>query len=66
MKKTHISKSIIITSIGVILGATVGLLYWKFVGCNTGHCPIQSVWYNSTGYGALMGGLIVNTFSTKK
>lgn len=56
----------LLTIIGVILGAAGGFLYWNFVGCSSGTCAITSVWYNSTAYGALMGGLIVNSFSTKK
>jgi len=36
-------------------GAIGGFLYWKFVGCITGTCPIKSVWYLSTLYGALIG-----------
>jgi len=40
------------------LGALGGFLYWKFVGCVSGTCPIQSVWYYSTLWGAAMGYLI--------
>jgi hypothetical protein len=36
-------------------GALAGFLYWKFVGCQSGTCPIKSVWYWSTLYGALIG-----------
>ena len=39
-------------------GALGGFLYWKFVGCNSGTCPIQSVWYWSTLWGAAVGYLI--------
>ncbi len=38
-----------------IIGATGGFLYWKFVGCESGTCPIKSVWYWSTLWGAAMG-----------
>ena len=37
------------------IGAVGGLLYWKFIGCQSGTCPIKSVWYWSTLYGALIG-----------
>ena len=40
-----------------VIGAAGGFLYWKFVGCQSGTCPIKSVWYWSTLYGALLGGL---------
>ena len=41
-----------------LLGALGGLLYWKFVGCESGTCPIKSVWYYSTLWGMAMGYLI--------
>jgi len=40
------------------LGGVGGFLYWKFVGCASGTCPIQSVWYFSTMWGMAMGYLI--------
>ncbi|WP_299254110.1 DUF6132 family protein [uncultured Cytophaga sp.] len=62
----RISKTLRNTLLGIGLGALAGFLYWNFVGCSSGHCLIQSVWYNSTAYGAVMGGLLVNSFSSKK
>lgn len=44
--------------IGATVGAIVGFFYWKEVGCLTGTCAIQSVWYNMTAYGLFMGGLL--------
>lgn len=49
-------------------GALGGLLYWKFVGCVSGSCPIKSVWYLSLLYGALIGfltGSIMNDLIIK-
>lgn len=43
---------------GIALGALAGFLYYRFVGCSTGACPITSNPLSSTLYGALMGGLI--------
>jgi hypothetical protein len=51
-----------LTIIGVILGAIGGYLYYHFVGCNSGTCAITSRPVNSTLYGALMGGLLLNIF----
>jgi len=42
----------------VSLGAIAGLLYWQFVGCASGTCPITSHWYTSSAYGMLFGWLI--------
>ena len=48
--------------IGAAIGATAGFLYWKYVGCVTGSCPITSQPVNSSVYGAVMGGLIGDMF----
>jgi hypothetical protein len=44
--------------IGIAAGALVGFLYYKFVGCRSGVCPITSNPYSSMIYGSLMGLLI--------
>ena len=51
-----------LSNIGIILGATVGFLYWNFVGCSSGTCMITSKPINSTLYGGLMGYLLFNIF----
>jgi hypothetical protein len=48
--------------IGVLLGALAGWLYWSQVGCASGTCAITSSPINSTLYGALLGGLLANSF----
>jgi len=55
-------KAIIITAIGIIVGAVAGYLYYSYVGCVSGTCAITSKPLNSTLYGALMGGLVFNMF----
>jgi hypothetical protein len=54
-----------ITLIGVAVGAIGGFLYWKFVGCSSGTCPITSNPLHSSLYGALMGGLLFNMYKKK-
>jgi len=44
--------------IGLALGALLGFLYWRFIGCTSGSCPITSKWYTTTLYGGLVGLLI--------
>lgn len=39
----------------LLIGAAGGFLYWRFVGCLSGTCPIRSVWYWSTLWGAAVG-----------
>jgi hypothetical protein len=61
-------KALIITGIGIIIGAISGYLYYANIGCSSGTCTITSKPLNSTLYGALMGGLLFNIFtkSSKK
>lgn len=44
-----------------LLGAVCGFLYYKFVGCPSGACPITANPYTSTIYGALIGLLAVTS-----
>jgi Family of unknown function (DUF6132) len=58
--KWLLNNKLVIT--GIILGSVAGFIYWKEVGCTSGTCMITSKWHNSTGYGALMGGLLFSMF----
>ncbi|MGV3598772.1 MAG: DUF6132 family protein [Bacteroidota bacterium] len=51
-----------LTIIGIAVGAVAGFLYWNFVGCDGGTCAITSKPFNSSAYGAMMGGLLFSTF----
>lgn len=46
--------------LGIAVGAVAGYLYWRYVGCTTGSCPITSSPVNSSLWGAVMGGLLGN------
>lgn len=54
-----------LTLVGIGLGMIGGFMYWKYVGCSAGTCPITSSPINSTIYGAVMGGLILNMFKNE-
>lgn len=41
--------------IGALGGAVVGWLYWEFIGCNGGSCPLTSNQYKTVGVFTLMG-----------
>ncbi|NLI53590.1 MAG: YtxH domain-containing protein [Clostridiales bacterium] len=41
-----------------VLGAIGGFLYYRFVGCVSGACPITSNPYISTVYGGVLGVLL--------
>jgi Family of unknown function (DUF6132) len=59
-------KAIILTTIGVLVGAIAGYAYYYYVGCASGTCAITSKPINSTLYGSLMGGLLFNLFVKEK
>ena len=44
--------------IGGLIGAVLGYLYYRFIGCSSGTCPITSNPYISTIYGLIVGLLI--------
>ena len=53
----EILKEQVLAIIGIILGAIGGYLYWHYIGCVSGTCPITSSPIMSTIWGALLGGL---------
>ena len=57
------TKVIIITIIGLIVGAVAGYAYYYYLGCASGTCSITSKPLNSSLYGAVLGGLLFNTIS---
>jgi hypothetical protein len=48
------------------VGAIGGFLYWKYVGCLSGHCPLQQNWFLSVMWGASVGYLIGDLFKKKE
>jgi hypothetical protein len=55
-----------LTFLGIALGAIAGYIYYLQIGCVSGTCMITSSPLNSTLYGAMMGGLLLNTFQKDK
>lgn len=45
--------------IGALVGGVAGYLYYKYVGCYSGACPITSNPYITVIWGALIGYLLV-------
>jgi acid phosphatase family membrane protein YuiD len=48
--------------IGIIIGVAAGYLYFFFVGCKTGSCPITGHSYSASMAGGLMGYLAAGMF----
>ena len=44
--------------IGAAIGAVAGYLFYRYIGCSTGTCPLTSNPYTSSVYGAIIGLLI--------
>lgn len=40
---------------GGVVGAFLGYLYYYYIGCNSGTCPITSSALTSSAYGTLIG-----------
>lgn len=55
--KNYLKKNTPILAFGLV-GALAGYAYWYFIGCQGGSCPIYAVWWRSTLYGMVLGGLI--------
>jgi len=54
-----------LTTLGIIVGSVGGFLYWRFMGCTSGTCPITSSPLMSILWGAILGGLLFDMFKKK-
>ena len=55
-----------LTLLGVVIGALGGYLYWLYIGCSSGSCPITSSPFLSSMWGAIMGGLLFSIFKREE
>ena len=46
--------------LGAVIGGAVGFLYYKFIGCRSGACPIAGNPWISTIWWALIGGMLMS------
>ncbi|MFO7827876.1 MAG: DUF6132 family protein [Bacteroidales bacterium] len=49
----------------LIPGIIAGFLYWKYVGCLSGTCPITSNWHSMVFFGGLIGYFIGDSIDDK-
>ena len=47
--------------IGMVAGGGLGFVYYKFVGCASGACPLTSNPFISTIYGGVVGALVASS-----
>lgn len=62
-------KKHIIKIASIIVGGLLGFLYWYYIGCQSGTCPIKSKWYLSLIFGSIIGYLtldLIQDFLKKK
>ena len=52
--------------LGVVIGALGGYLYWLYIGCSSGSCPITSSPFLSSLWGVVMGGLLFSIFKREE
>ena len=57
-EKERKRKAMVGILVGGAIGGVLGFLYYRFVGCSTGSCPLTSNPYASTLYGIVLGALI--------
>lgn len=64
MKSKFFSKlNLISIGVGAPVGAFLGWLYYKLIGCRTGTCPLTSSPGIMLVYGAIVGGILASLVS---
>lgn len=56
----------ILKIVGISVGMIGGYLYYFYIGCSSGACPITSNPYISVVYGGVMGYLVFDMFKKKE
>ncbi|MDA3912078.1 MAG: DUF6132 family protein [Bacteroidales bacterium] len=64
MKIKSIIKKHRLSIIGAIVGGVGGYLYWYYVGCLSGTCPMKQLWYYNAILGALVGLFLADFIQT--
>ncbi|MCG3150196.1 MAG: hypothetical protein PCFJNLEI_03676 [Verrucomicrobiae bacterium] len=56
------AKPMILITLGVVIGGALGFAAYRFIGCQTGACPLTANPWISTLLGMLLGGLFAGNF----
>lgn len=54
--KRMLNKKVYRVLMGAVIGAILGELYWEFIGCNSGSCPLTSSRLNTILLFTMVGG----------
>ncbi|MBN2348665.1 MAG: hypothetical protein JXJ22_07510 [Bacteroidales bacterium] len=49
----------------IIIGGIGGYLYWYYIGCTSGTCPLTSKWYSSSVFGLVIGYIVGSSVHEK-
>lgn len=60
LRERILSRRGMITMVVTLVGGVAGYLYYHFIGCTSGSCPLTSNPYMSIGIGSLMGYLLAS------
>ncbi len=52
--------------VGLLAGSIGGYLYWYYIGCSSGQCPLTSSVYSSMLFGAIFGFILFGIFDKKE
>lgn len=59
------NKQLVRMIIGAIAGSIVGMLYWNYVGCNNGTCPLTNTPFKTIAFFTIMGAVFTRKNSNK-
>lgn len=66
LKNRLLKRNTLLVITGIITGSIGGYLYYHFVGCRTGTCPLTSNPWLTIVWGAAVGYLIFDLFRKKE
>jgi len=66
IKRLQFLKDNFLAITGIVIGIGGGFMYYHFIGCRTGSCPITSSPWLSMLWGAAVGYLVFDMFQKKK
>ena len=66
LKSRFLRKNNLLAFTGIFIGTAGGFMYYYFIGCRTGSCPITSSPWLSMLWGASVGYLVFDMFRKNK